>query len=83
MHDPAAEGDCMECHDPHASAQNYLIKMDEPALCYECHDEEDVMDEKAHRGMGEVNCTACHNPHAGDDHLLKANWKTASSEAEQ
>ena len=57
--------------------------MDGPALCFECHDEEDVMGEKAHRDMGEVNCTACHNPHAGDDHLLKANWETATSDAEQ
>lgn len=49
-HDPAASGDCLECHDPHGSSFPFLLSLPYPferyasydeslyGLCFSCHD---------------------------------------------
>ena len=35
-HAPVREN-CLNCHDPHGSINEYSLKMSRPRLCYECH----------------------------------------------
>lgn len=39
VHAPVATGNCLVCHDPHASDHQGLLKKDPPALCLSCHPE--------------------------------------------
>ena len=64
------EGECMECHDPHKSEHGGLVKLAGAALCYECHDEDEVLTSKPHKSMEGRSCTACHNPHGADRRAL-------------
>jgi predicted CXXCH cytochrome family protein len=66
-HGPAADGECVVCHDPHASDQSSLLVAEGIDLCGDCHD--DVADlvnesENVHDPV-EDGCTECHNPHSG------------------
>ncbi|MEA3547596.1 MAG: GSU2203 family decaheme c-type cytochrome [Thermodesulfobacteriota bacterium] len=36
-HAPVAES-CLECHDPHGTVANNLLKQNEPFLCLQCHE---------------------------------------------
>jgi predicted CXXCH cytochrome family protein len=65
VHDPAYE-DCLDCHDPHASATEGLLKAASlPELCSDCHD--DVVEKIATMGVvhdpAEDGCLDCHDPH--------------------
>ena len=93
---PPAEDDCLNCHNPHASRDVHLLKAYYPegpyayytplryALCWDCHDEEDVFGEdnpfrtplgkSLHRvhvqqKKGRI-CTLCHSPHGSDQERL-------------
>ncbi len=58
LHGPVQDGDCNACHDPHGSENHRILRMDFPeefykpyspenyALCFDCHNEEIVEDEK-------------------------------------
>jgi predicted CXXCH cytochrome family protein len=35
-HAPVREN-CLNCHDPHGSINEYSLKMSRPRLCFECH----------------------------------------------
>ncbi|MCX6996592.1 MAG: hypothetical protein NTV49_05790 [Kiritimatiellaeota bacterium] len=73
-HAPAADGACLDCHQPHAAANPALLKKAGVALCYDCHDQQEVAKQAAHSPLGEASCTTCHNPHsAGFKALLKKN----------
>jgi predicted CXXCH cytochrome family protein len=66
MHRPAAQGQCLDCHEFDEPAEhrfNLVVPAEE--LCWECHDvgDEDVV----HKPVDEGNCLACHDPH-GSDH---------------
>jgi len=37
-HAPVSEGQCLTCHDPHASARPKLLRLALNDLCFECHD---------------------------------------------
>jgi len=64
IHDP----DCDECH---TSKETSLPYLDPPDLCWECHDEEDFVDEVLHGPFGAGACTQCHSPHKSkNEHLL-------------
>lgn len=39
-HAPVAEGQCLTCHDPHASAEPRLLRRALNEQCFECHDRE-------------------------------------------
>jgi predicted CXXCH cytochrome family protein len=38
-HAPAAEGDCLFCHDPHKADRKALLKGNAEELCFVCHDD--------------------------------------------
>ena len=59
-------GICTQCHNPHASAEEKLIKLPAGGTCAECHDEQAAGDgEVAHGVIGLLGCRACHQPHGG------------------
>ena len=65
IHTPISEGQCSECHNPHASNHGDLLSTDPQLVCLTCHD--DLLPEAAtsvHEVVAEGNCTMCHDPHA-------------------
>lgn len=67
VHSPAAEGDCLGCHEPHSSSRSALLKSEIVELCISCHGEkrnaETIHQNFVSKGL---ICTDCHNPHAGN-----------------
>ena len=67
-HQPVADGDCLDCHDPHRSEQVSLLTGDMPGVCIACHDVEDgdFMDRHlGQSGLG-MDCRKCHDPHVSE-----------------
>ena len=60
-------GSCTDCHNPHASQQDWLLKLPGGGVCLECHDEKAPLEGESVHGIIElVGCQACHEPHGGD-----------------
>ena len=66
---------CMNCHNPHASAGEHLLKDTQPNLCMSCHfnDKDSKLKPKeeyiTHDG---IDCANCHLPHgANNPRMLK------------
>jgi predicted CXXCH cytochrome family protein len=71
VHQPVGDGDCLECHAPHASKFKYLLKKSIKDTCANCHDDIPSKNAKSvHQPVGDGDCTACHNPHASDKKFL-------------
>lgn len=70
VHGPVASGDCVQCHNPHASDNSFMLKNDTVNLCKTCHSEMNNVSQFKHQHQP-VNddCTACHDPH-GSDHEM-------------
>jgi predicted CXXCH cytochrome family protein len=72
-HTPARNGNCISCHNPHASNHKGLLKSGEGALCYKCH-----KDDKSggfnqaiiHDPVRDGKCLICHNPHSSSNEKL-------------
>jgi predicted CXXCH cytochrome family protein len=73
-HAPAESGECTSCHDPHESPNKKLLLRVGAALCFDCHEADDVAKVAAHKVAADRdNCIACHDPHASQNQkLLKA-----------
>jgi predicted CXXCH cytochrome family protein len=56
---------CLECHNPHATNQKYLLKKPAQALCSGCHLDLTSGRKYVH-GPVELSCVVCHDPHASD-----------------
>ncbi len=69
-HAPAESGECMACHDPHQSTNQFLLGRAGPALCFERHEEKDVSKVEAHAKAGTNTCATCHAPHTADLRFL-------------
>lgn len=63
FHEPYKERDCSMCHD--AVVRNKLNE-EQPALCYNCHDDFSDKYEVVHGPVAGGFCTECHTPHMGD-----------------
>ena len=64
-------GECTDCHNPHASAQERLIKAPGAGPCAECHDEQVAgPGEVEHGAITLLGCRACHEPHGGSQEKL-------------
>ena len=73
VHGPVAVGQCLFCHNPHASKIKHLLLEPEPVLCYKCHDQFSIELIPAHISKQMTMCTNCHNPHSSSVRaLLKA-----------
>lgn len=69
QHGPVASGDCVACHNPHASPnERMLIAPQEGGqLCFECHEGvKDQMGRKVTHEPVEEDCNNCHDPHSSD-----------------
>ncbi len=76
-HHPIKEGKmtCSECHNPHGSTVEPLLRTDERKneLCFECHADKQGPFAFEHAPV-EEDCTICHDPHGSvADNLLKQN----------
>jgi len=73
LHTPAADGECMECHDPHQSENPNILLEAPDKICNQCHDEDFDMDIADHRKM--EGCLNCHTPHLGrNSGMLKKDY---------
>lgn len=73
QHKPVADGECAECHNPHASAYGKLLKSDEKNVCFECHGDigKRVKESKyVHGPVASDGCAACHNVHGSDNPFI-------------
>ncbi|MHC4429413.1 MAG: cytochrome c3 family protein, partial [Planctomycetota bacterium] len=71
LHAALELGSCTECHNPHATAQEKLVKAPGAGPCAECHDEQTPGEgEVAHGVIDLVGCRACHEPHGGENEKL-------------
>jgi len=79
LHTPVEDGDCAGCHSPHTSNFDKFLSADAEHICYECHDQEDIIPSDAlseHRVVLEGKCLSCHDPHSSDN---ENNLKAAGS----
>ncbi len=67
VHGPVGGGFCTQCHHPHKSKNEKLLKRTGQDLCLYCHERNEVLAKESHEGLEEENCTDCHNPHGGED----------------
>ena len=70
LHYPVESDECLECHEPHQSVNERLLKKTVPAICYTCHDEKEIRGLPQHEGRDK--CFECHEVHASNrEKLLK------------
>jgi predicted CXXCH cytochrome family protein len=63
----------VDCHDPHASNQNSLVKQPGGGVCFNCHDDKAPgQDETGHGIIDLAGCQSCHEPHGGSREKLLA-----------
>jgi predicted CXXCH cytochrome family protein len=62
---------CADCHNPHASPQEKLVKLPAGGECTVCHEDQAAgAEEVAHGVITLLGCRACHEPHGGDGEKL-------------
>jgi predicted CXXCH cytochrome family protein len=62
---------CVECHNPHASKQEHLVKAPGAGPCVDCHDDKAPSEgEFGHGAIELVGCRACHEPHGSENPTL-------------
>jgi len=62
---------CVDCHNPHASKQEHLVKAPGAGPCVDCHDEQVPGEEEfGHGAIEVVGCRACHEPHGSENPAL-------------
>lgn len=77
VHTPVADGDCVDCHDPHKGDNSHFL-LDAPAMvdgrrvisatCLACHEAGDSSwFDDFHATEAILDCTICHNAHASQE----------------
>ncbi len=73
VHDPAVD-ECVNCHDPHASAHEFALRTSMEETCYTCHTELEQFIADATSPHAAVSmrdgCANCHNAHAAGQPAL-------------
>lgn len=76
VHEPARDGSCTACHEPHANGRPGKLRKPLGAVCYGCHDDVGSRvrgGKSVHRMIAQDKCQACHDPHGSErEHLLVA-----------
>jgi len=67
IHGPYADKDCEQCH---SSRKSNRLKLERPALCWSCHDEEDFAGSVVHGPFAAGYCQGCHDPHRSPNPYL-------------
>ncbi len=72
VHGPLASGGCLVCHDPHRSANRYLLVSASDGFCLHCHARADLSQVEGHAGLASdaADCTRCHEAHMSDRKFL-------------
>jgi len=74
VHWPVVDGrGCINCHTPHASDQDSLLRAPPLLLCGRCHSDTVARQERAqtkHPPIADGECTVCHSPHSSDSLFL-------------
>jgi predicted CXXCH cytochrome family protein len=72
-HDAIEKGQCIDCHNPHASLQPSLLRRTGGEVCTSCHqDQKPGPGEHYHGVIPWFGCQSCHLPHGGPNpNLLK------------
>lgn len=67
-HSPVAEGQCLDCHDPHGTPSRDMVVTDIHKVCLQCHDVQDADLVTAHKGypVEGTKCAQCHDAHSHD-----------------
>lgn len=71
LHGPAVV-DCVFCHNVHRSQTRTLLRKVDNSLCFDCHDQQSVLDSEPHRKLKNEQrlCLSCHDPHGGKDRFF-------------
>lgn len=81
VHMPDDANPCLNCHNPHASANDALLAKDQATLCLGCHFNEEGMKSKTKFiTHPDLECSSCHQPHGSnvDKYLIKENLDLCS-----
>jgi len=74
IHSPVKQDNCIDCHNPHAAKNEFMLSKGTPELCYSCHtDEMESFSQSSHvhTAVEQGNCAGCHDPHASDNEYLQ------------
>ncbi|MBN1359021.1 MAG: hypothetical protein JW993_00435 [Sedimentisphaerales bacterium] len=70
VHGPVATGDCLFCHEPHKTRNEFLLTSPVPELCYQCHLPEAIHAIEHHVDSSYAHCIDCHDGHASASRSL-------------
>ena len=62
VHTPLKQGQCVPCHDPHASEETSLQKKTGSHQCFTCHKQEPFKNQNRHKAL-DKGCLVCHSAH--------------------
>jgi predicted CXXCH cytochrome family protein len=61
-HQPAENGECSSCHDPHGNSNPKMVLQTGQNLCALCHDPFPKAAKSKHQPVENGECLSCHNP---------------------
>ena len=70
LHGPVASGNCTQCHHPHKSGIENLLKRNGHNLCLQCHDKVKIIQNRVHTNIESKSCMVCHDPHGGENEMM-------------
>jgi len=73
---------CINCHNPHASGEEGLLRAPMKKVCGSCHNDTLERQERSvtkHQPINDGNCTICHSPHASNNLFLQKEESTINT----
>jgi predicted CXXCH cytochrome family protein len=70
VHGPVAAGDCLLCHEPHRTRNEFLLDKPVPELCYQCHEAQAIHTIERHDEPSYAHCIDCHDGHSSTTRAL-------------